>query len=71
MKIRDRARADLTQVLTDIENLPPPLTQTLELVEVVKRMQNKGWRVSLDTILDTARDLGFPVIGSRIYGLDD
>lgn len=67
MKIREQARKDLAEVLLQAESLPMYSRRGY----IVERMNSRGYSIPYESLLQTARDLGFPVIGNRIYGLDE
>ena len=70
MKVKDRAIKDLTKILTLLdENLTAPPEEKITLI--AHQMGKLGWAIPEDTLLETARSLGFPVIGQTIYQIED
>lgn len=64
MKIAEKAAADLAKILKEQGT---PLSAAVAAGE----MRCEGWTVNAENILSTARSLGFVVIGSQIYGIDE
>ena len=65
MKIAERARRTLYDILAVTAD------GSALAVTVVPLMRERGWAsITEDNIIDTARALGFTVIGTVIYQLD-
>lgn len=64
MKVRDKARDHLTMILHMFGS-------PMNMYKAGDHLRSYGWHVYDNTIENTARDLGFPVIGEMIYGLHE
>jgi hypothetical protein len=70
MKVKDKAIADLTKILAMVEEMRLPMIQRNNHIAV--KMRQYGWdSVTTMNLPETARDLGFLVIGDSIYAPDD
>lgn len=67
MKIRQQVFNDLISIIQSERYVAS--TDPVEFA--TERLRAHGWEVTRDTLLDTARGLGFIVIGVRIYHPDD
>jgi hypothetical protein len=63
MKIYEKFRVDVKKQL---ERLKTPC----DTVEIVFALGSK-WHLSTDTIADSLRAAGFPVIGKMVYDIDE
>jgi hypothetical protein len=69
-KVAEQAKEDLARIL--VEARPRKFHNGHERnLWINREMQDAGWETTMITLLDTARDLGFPVVGERIYEEDD
>jgi hypothetical protein len=64
MKVIEKARQDLAAILV-VHGSPLAVSRATRL------MGQEGWNITLESMPETARAMGFPVIGVMIYGLDD
>jgi hypothetical protein len=62
MRVKEQAISDLNQCLKESRDSSMPLNY------IALRMKQFGWQtVNKDNLLDTARGLGFTVVGTTIY----
>lgn len=71
MKVKERAQADLQDAILEVDNSSKPMDNWQRNEKIMVAMNRKGWHVTVATLPDTAKSLGFPVVGMTIYGLDD
>lgn len=64
MKIAEQAQTDLSKVLRR--------HGSTRLNKIAAAMRRRGWKsVTRENMVETARDLGFLVVGTQILGIDE
>lgn len=65
MKIADKCRADIHRIISEYG-----IDGTISSSLLAHHLRKKAWAVTGPNMNETARSLGFTVIGDQIYDLD-
>lgn len=69
MKAKERAADDMQRFLSAIRE--GEKHNYVVNARLIARMNSVGWKLTPGTLLQTARDLGFTVIGEQIFLMDE